>query len=245
VFTAFAFNSAWEWSTGVGTVDATMTNIVSVGASGGGPSGLNAHASTTAFVQPFDQGTGTGTVSITGTTPFAFTSSAGEIFGLSTYDDTNPLGGTQRLVFLNVWGLMTPSGTPTCSRRDPNFVQLATGGPGGPALTTLIPQEPRVVGKIDLATIALLSNPLWLAATIHATVPGGNNIPWFPAAAGQPSGSTGNTGGFALPIPQLAQLIGLQCFLSSVTLNAGGNAIAKFLNNGHSHSNGYSFLMFP
>jgi hypothetical protein len=240
-FTGAAFNSAWEWSTGVGTVDATFTNIVSVGASGAGPSGLDAHASTTAFAQPYDAGSGTRTVSVTGTTPFAFTSSTGNIFGFQSYDDTNPNGGGNRLVLGNLWGL-SPGGAPVCNNRAPGFVQLPTGGPGGPTLSTLIPEQPRLVGKIDGTFSTWISlHPF----TGHSTIPGGNNIPWFPAAATKPGGSTGNTGGVAFTLPPLPALVGLQLFTYSVALNNAGTAITKTFNNGHSHSNGVDILFFP
>lgn len=208
--TAIGFNSAWEWATGIGTVDATMTNVVSVGASGGGPSGLNAHASTTAFAQPYDPGTGAMTVSVTGTTPFAATSSAGDILGYQTYDESNPFGGANRLIFLNLWKLNV-LGLGSCvngGTANPNVITLGTGGPGGPQLSPL-GTKPRVVGQLDTISLTLASNPIWTGATIHGTVAGGNNIPWFPAAAGI-GGSTGNTGGFAIPVPAIPQIIGVK-----------------------------------
>lgn len=238
------FNQAWEWATGVGTLDATMTNIVAVGASGGGPSGLNAHSSSTAFAQPFDQGTGATTVSLTATTPFAFTSAAApEILGYASYDESNQFGGSNRLVAMNLAGLTVDGSTSCLNGTNPAFLPLATGGAGGPALSGA-GNQPRFVAKLDTVALTLLSNPIWIATTIHGTTPGGSNRPWVPGAAGI-SGSTGNTGGAAIPIPPLPILVGLRMYQSSVGLNAAGTAIAPLANSGHSHSNGTAFNFFP
>lgn len=239
------FNPAWEWSTGIGTVDATMTNVVSVGASGGGPSGLNAHASSTAFAQPFDQGTGAQTVSLTGTGLFGATTSSGDILGYNSYDESNVFGGSGRLVFANLAGF-TLDGSPNCvdgNIANPSALTLATGGAGGPQLSPL-GNQPRVVAKLDTLALTLAANPIWTAATIHTTTLNGSNVPWVPGAAGI-SGSTGNGTGFAIPLPVLPTLIGISLFSSSVGLNASSTAIAVLANNGHSHSNGSQLTFFP
>jgi hypothetical protein len=241
------FNPAWEWSTGVGTVDATMTNVVAVGASGGGPSGLNAHASSTAFASPFDQGTGAMTVSVSGAGLFGATTSGsgGDILGYNSYDESNAFGGAGRLVFANLWRL-TLDGSPNCTNSpvaNPNELTTPTGGPGGPALSPL-GTNPRSVAQLDTLALTLAANPLWTGATIHTTTAGGSNIPWFPAAAGI-SGSTGNGSGFMIPVPPLPTLVGITLFSSSVGLNASSTAIAALANNGHSHSNGSALTFFP
>ena len=233
------FNAAWEWSAGIGTLDATMTPAIT--STGGGPSSLNAHAGT-AFLQNFDQGTGTQTISISGTTSFPATSTVGEFLGFAHYDESNTFGGSGKLVILNLSGLEI-AGNPVCSNRAPTFVQLPTGGPGGPVLTPL-GNMPRSVAQFDGATTALLSGGFWTLATNHTGIPGGSNIPWFPAGAGI-SGSTGNTGGFVIPIPPLATLIGLEVYTSALSLNGAGTGIAALANNGHSHTNGHATLFFP
>jgi len=235
--TSIGFNPAWEWSTGIGTIDATMTNIVSVGASGS-----SSHSAST---QPFDQGTGSMTVSVTGTGLFSATTSSGEILGFNSYDESNAFGGSSRLVFTNLWGFTSDGSTHCLSGANPNpaAVTLGTGGPGGPMLSSL-GNQPRVVAKLDTLALSLAANPIWTAATIHTTSAGGSNIPWFPAAAGI-SGSTGNGSGFAIPVPPLPSLVGITLFSSSVGLNASGTAIAALANNGHSHSNGTAATFFP
>ena len=225
------FNAAWEWSAGIGTLDATMTPaITSVGSAQDG------------LLQPFDQGTGTTTISITGATAFPATSTVGDAFGFAHYDESNAFGGSDKLVILNLAGLES-SGNPVCSNRAPTFVQLPTGGPGGPVLSPL-GNAPRSAAKFDGVTSALLGGGFWTAATVHGGVPGGINIPWFAAPAGI-SGSTGNTGGFMIPIPPLATLVGIQVYTSMLSLNGAGTAIAPLANNGHSHTNGYATLFFP
>ena len=237
--TALGFNSAWEWSAGIGTLDATMTATIT--STGGGATNLNAHAGT-AFSQPFDQGSGVRTVSLTGTTPFPATSTNGEFVGFAHYDESNAFGGSDKLVMLNLQGFES-TGSATCDDRSPTFVELPTGGPGGPLLSPSL-NAPRSVARIDALTINLLSNPVWIAATTHRGLPGGSNIPWFPAGAGI-SGSTGNTGGFVLPLPPTATLAGVKLYHSAVSLNATGTAIAALANSGHSHTNGGSILFFP
>lgn len=239
------FSPAWEWSTGIGTIDTTMTNVVAVGASGGGPSGMNAHASSTAFAQPFDQGSGTMTVSVTGTGLFNPTTSAGEILGFNTYDENNAFGGSLRVVFTNLWGF-TQDGSTHCANAataNPGAITLPTGGPGGPQLSALR-TRPRIVARLDAMALALAMNPMWIAATSHRTKKNGSNIPWYPAPAGI-SGSTGNGAGFAIPLPALPALVGVTIFSSSAALDASGTFIAALANDGHSHSNGSAATFFP
>ena len=236
---AFGFNSAWEYSTGVGTVDATLTAMIT--STGGGPSSLNAHAGT-AFTQPvrsrlrrphrLDHRDDAVPRDVDG----------GRDARLLHYDERNAFGGFGRLVVLNLWGVEATASA-TCSDRSPTFTKLPTGGPGGPVLTPLL-TAPRSVAQIDSLALHLLSNAVWIAATTHSGVAGGSNIPWFPAGAGI-SGSTGNTGGFALPLPIDPTLIGTQVFYSSLSLDAAGTSIAKLAAGGHSHSNSGSILFFP
>ena len=232
---AFGFDPGWEWSAGIGTLDATMTPAIT--SAGPGPSSLNAHADAAVFARTFDQGTGTRTISITGTTPTPGTSTAGETIGFAHYDENNVFGGSQKLIVMNVAGLDI-TGAGVCSDRAPTFVKIPTGGPGGPVLTPL-GNAPRSCAKFDSLALALMPTP-W----DHAGVPGGSNIPWFPFPAGI-SGSSGNTGGFATVVPPLPTLIGVQVYSSALSLNGAGNAIAPLANNGHSHTNGMATLFFP
>lgn len=233
------FNQAWEWTAAVGTLDAAMTAFIT--ATGTGASGLDPHAGT-GFAQPYDPGTGTNQISITGTTPFPATTTAGEILGFAHYDESNVFGGSGKLVIMNLMGLDT-TGLGGCNDRAPTFFNFPTGGPGGPPLSAL-GNQPRSVAQIDAVASALLSNPVYILATNHLGVPGGNSGPFFPTA-GPISGSTGNTGGFALPLPPLATLVGVKVYTSGLSLNGSGTAIAPLANNGHSHTNGTAHLFHP
>ena len=236
--TALAFHSAWEWSMGIGTLDATMTPIIT--STGGGPTSLNAHAGTS-FSQPFDQGSGVRTVSLTGSTPFPATSTHGEFLGFAHYDENNAFGGSDKLIVLNLWGF-DATGVASCSP-SPTFTRLPTGGPGGPALS-LQQNAPRVSARIDALVWTLLANSAWIASTTHRGMNGGSNVPWFPAGAGV-SGSTGNTGGSVCPLPTTATLVGVELYMSGVSINAAGTAIEPLANSGHSHTNGGSLRFFP
>ena len=48
-----------------------------------------------------------------------------------------------------------------------------------------------------------------------------------------------------IDMPPLATRIGVELFYSAVSRNATGTAIAPLANQGHSHTNGNSFLIFP
>jgi hypothetical protein len=190
-----------------GTLDATMTATVM--SNGGGPLGNNAWAGLAA---PFDAGSGHRTISITGANPtFGAPLNpplGSDSLGFNTYDEDHPLGGSARLVFVNAAGFNA-----LCFNQG---IQLPTGGPGpdaGPGslvIGSLIPQQTRIVGKWDSLTAALIGNPIWLGGTGHDTTVGGTNIPFFPAAA-LVGGSTGNTGGFQIPLPPLPTPLAFSC----------------------------------
>lgn len=246
----FAFIPAFEWALGIGTLDATLSTYVSSveGTLGIGAGGADAGIAA-ALAQKYDSGSGSRTISLTGQFSFGGGGSLGSnVLGFNSYDESNPFGGSNRIVMLNLWSLDV-SGTPVCAlgnHLNPPGTQviLPTGGPGGPPLSTLIPQQPRLTGKVDSVTTALLANGLWVNGTKHASAFGGINFPYFGAAAGL-SGGTGNTGGFAFPIPPLSSLIGVELYAWSLNLNPSGTAIAKTANNGHSHTNGYPFTFHP
>lgn len=223
-----AFNPAWEWSAGVGTIDASMSATVSC---------AGACATGT-----FDQGSGTRTISITGTGINPATTTAGNSLGFAHYDENNAFGGSPKLVILNLAGF-TANGAPTCTASGANFVSNPAGGPGGPPLSGLL-NQPRSVARIDVVATCLLTGGFWTAATTHSGVAGGINIPWFPAI-GPISGASGVTGGFQIPVPALPVLVGKQLYASGLSLNATGTAIAPLANNGHSHTNGFGMLFFP
>ena len=48
-------------------------------------------------------------------------------------------------------------------------VDLPTGGPGGPTLSTSIPQEPRIVAQLDSIALSLIGSGLWVSLTTHST----------------------------------------------------------------------------
>lgn len=239
--TVFAFVPQFEWSIGLGSLDATLTTAIR--SFGGGPSLLNAHDPASGFLGAagFDQGTGTRNISISGTTPP--NSTVGDVLGFAHYDNHNVNGGTNKLIFANLFRLVLPSPVTPVGHYAATFINLHPLA-GGPALSPAIPQNPRITIALDLVTSALLANPLWTGGTTHGGAAGASNVPWFPAAAGV-SGSTGNTGGFQIPIPPLPSIPGLDLGFSAVSLNAAGTAIAKTANNGHSHTNSYNVFFQP
>jgi hypothetical protein len=231
--TAFAFFSPTEWAMGVKTLDAVLnTYTTSLGA---GASGLNANA---AF--GIDNGSGAQTLSITGTYPALGAALGSESLGFLTYDSDHPAGGCGRYVLGNVVGFRSCFNT---------AVALPTGGPGGPVLSSAIPQQPRLAGKFDALSAALANlGPTWVAISGHDTVVGGVNVPWFPTASLGAAGATGVTGGFAVLVPPFPTLPGIELMWYSVPLNAPV-ATASFLdpivNNGHSNSGTYPVQFHP
>jgi hypothetical protein len=237
----FAFQSSLEWGMFVSTLDATLMAAVAPSAFGVGGTdttmalgGLN----------PMDTGTGGRTLSLTGATPEGGNGLGFESLSFNSYDCANAFGGSGKLLFCNLMAV-NALGTPSCGPWTAGYFGVPTGGPGGPVLSTLIPQNPRITGQLDAVALNLISNPVWTTLTLHAVAPGGNEYPMFPGFAAAMGGSTGNQGGFGIPVPNLAQLVGIQLYFSGVGLNAASSAIAKTANNGHSHQNGYAVLMFP
>ncbi len=216
---AFSFAPSFEWSVGLGTLDATLTTT------------------TASLALPFDAGSGSRTVSITG---------GGIVpprLGLAVYDEAS-LTGTSRLGAANCMGFNLAGAT--CDDRSPTFVSLSAGGPGGPVLGAAIPEMPRSVGKIDACTNALLGNPTWVAATNHNTFPGALTVPWFPFPAGNSgSNASGVNGGFTLPIPPLTVLIGAQLYFWSWPVDPTNSFLDFNVNGGHSNTNGYDVIFFP
>jgi hypothetical protein len=225
----FAMPPNREFGLFIATDDASlMVGIAPNPAGFGGP--------TMGTANPMDTGTGGRTISLT--TPPAPTLS------FNSYDEGNDFGGSGKIVFANLMGVNTV-GSASCGAWSPGYAALPTGGPGGPVLSSLIPQQPRLVGQLDLVALNLATNTAWTLATTHNVTPGGNQYPMFGAFPAAMGGSTGNNGGFAIPIPNLPPLVGVQLFFSALGLNANNTAIAKNANNGHSHSNGYATIFFP
>ncbi len=233
--TCFAPN--FEWSIGLGTVDATMTTAIS--SLGSGPSGLNAHDASQGFSPGFDTGSGSRTISITGG------SLGQEFLGIAVYDDNNQTGGSYRLAVANVMGL-DPTHAGNCSTRSGTFVPLPTGGPGGPVLATTIPEMPRSVGRFDVLANALLGNAIWIASTNHSTASGSLNIPWYPSPAGvSGSNGSGSNGGFMIPLPPLPAFPGLQLYFWNWNVDPSNSFLDPTAANGHSLTNGYDVMFFP
>lgn len=200
---------------------------------GPGSSGLNSHWS---LPNPFDAGIGGRTISLSG-----YDVALGGSFGSSavtfaTFDSTNIYGGSQRLVLASTYAVLVSDVSPG----------IALPGSGtGPVLSTAIPEAPRIVNSLDLVSYSLLANPFWTLATTHSTTAGGGELPWYSAATPGPAGSSGNVGGFAIPVPNIGSLVGIELSISSLALNATGTAIDKIGNSGHSHSMGYTFVFIP
>ncbi len=178
---------------------------------------------------------GSRTISITGA------GLGSEFLGVAVYD---ALGfGSPRLAALNLWGLDV-LGSATCSRSSPTFLSLF--GPGGPVLVPSLPEMPRSVGKLDPLANVLLSNAIWQLSTNHTTFPGALNVPWFPSPAGNSgSNGTGINGGFVIPLPPLASLVGIQIYLWSWPTDPSNSFLDFGVNGGHSNTNGYDVLFFP
>ncbi|MFG0315882.1 MAG: hypothetical protein ACF8XB_01315 [Planctomycetota bacterium JB042] len=239
-----SFASPIEWAIGFGTRDATLsTAIASLGA---GPSSLNAHDALLGFSPGFDAGSGTRTISITGTggTGLGSASIGSEFLAFNVYDEQGP---SNRLAVANLAGFdPAATATGTCSNRSATFQRLPTGGPGGPVLDHGIPTLPRSVGKFDAVAVSLLWNLLWISSTNHATIPGGNNIPYFPAAA--PNGGSnagGNAGGFPLPLPPHPSLPGTEIFFWNFNVDPTNTFLEPTAAGGHKLTNGYPVLLFP
>ncbi len=231
---SFTFVPAFEWSIGLGTLDATLTTVIR--SAGAGPSSLNAHDAFWGFNPGFDQGSGSRTISITGGTL------GSEFLGFAVYDEASA-SGSPRLATANCGGLDLAG--PTCSDRSATFQALG-GGPGGPVLSTAIPEMPRSVGVIDSCTNALLASAIWIASTNVSTAQGAMNLPWFPVAAGTSgSNASGLSGGFVLPIPPLGILVGAQLWFWSWPVDPTNSYLDVNVNNGHSNTNTYDVLFFP
>lgn len=193
---------------------------------------------------PMDTGTGGLTVSLTGATPEGGNGLGGvEILSFNGYDQNNAFGGSGRVMFANLASVNVLA-QPSCGSWSAGYFGLPTGGPGGPALAGG-PNFPRIVGQLDTIALNLIGNPVWTISTIHQMAAGGNQYPMFPGFPALIGGSTGNNGGFGIPIPALPALVGVELFFSGVGLNGGGTGIAPLANNGHSHANGWNTFFFP
>ncbi len=191
-----------------------------------------------------DTGTGARTISLTGATPEGGNGLGFETLSFNTYNENNAFGTSGVLMFANLMAV-NALGQPACGPWSAGYFALPTGGAGGPTLSSLIPQNPRIVGKLDIVALNLISNPVWTLSTIHNTTAGGTEYPMFPGFTVTNGGNSGNTGGFAIPVPNLGALVGVQLMFSGVGLNGSNSAIAKTSNNGHSHTNGYATMFFP
>ena len=238
---AFAFVQSLEWSIGFGSQDASLTTAIN--SLGGGPSSLNAHDALQGFNPGFDAGAGTRTISITGTGGSGVGSGSigSEFIGFNVYDEN---GASNRLAVANIPGF-DPTGA-TCNNRSSNFIPFASGGAGGPVVNGSIPEMPRSVGQLDTLANILLGNGIWLASTNHATIAGGNNIPYFPTAAlNGGSNAGGNVGGFAIPIPPFPTLPGIELFCWNFNVDPTNSFLDYGASSGHKNTNGYGLLFFP
>ncbi|MFG0317893.1 MAG: hypothetical protein ACF8XB_11515, partial [Planctomycetota bacterium JB042] len=167
-----------------------------------------------------------------------------EFLAFNVYDEQGP---SNRLAVANLAGF-DPAATATgsCSKRTSTFQALPTGGPGGPVLSSAIPESPRSAGKLDALSTALLSNPTWIASTNHATTLAGNNIPYFPTpSANGGSNAAGSVGGFVLPIPPLPSLPGVELYFWSLNVDPTNAFLDPIAGEGHKLTNGYPVLLFP
>lgn len=228
-----------EWGMFISTVDGTLMAATA-------PTIMNPGSDTTmGTANPMDTGIGGLAVSLTGSTVEGGNGLGGhEILSFNGYDQNNAFGGAPRLLIANL-AAFNSLGAPSCGAWSPGYVPTAFGGFGGPALSTAIPQQPRIVGKLDPLAITLLTNPLWLTLTTHSMVAAGNQYPMFPGYPSQIGGSTGNTGGAGIPLPILPALVGAELCFSGVSLNAAGTSIAPIANSGHSHTHGWTTRFFP
>jgi hypothetical protein len=236
---AFGFAAPqFEHGMWLGTKDASFTAAVAVSVTDLGIA--NTHKT---GANPIDIGTGGRTLSLTGVTPEGGNGLGFDTMSMHSNDENNAFGGSNRLHFANL-SAVNLSAVANCGPWTPGYFAVPTGGAGGPALSGAIPQNPRIVGKLDAIALSLIANPVWVLSTTHADATGGAEYPAFP---GFPvlGGSSGNTGGFAIPVPNLPQLVGVELFLSTVGLNAAGTSIAANANNGHSHSNGHPLKFHP
>ena len=228
-----------EFGMFVSTIDATTMAAVAPTAFDIG--GLN---TTMGAANPMDTGTGGRTLSLTGVTPEGGNGLGFETLSFNSNNENNVFGTSGVLMFCNLMAVNLLA-SPACGTWSAGYLALPTGGSGGPVLSTLIPQNPRIVDKLDTVALALINNPVWTLSTIHNTTPGGSEYPMFQGFTIANGGSTGNTGGFAIPVPNLAALVGVQLMFCGTGLNGSNSAIAKTANNGHSHANGYATLFFP
>ncbi len=234
-----------EFGMFVSTLDAAMTAAVAPTAFDVGLPNTTM-AAATGGVNPMDTGTGARTLSLTGQTPEGGNGLGFETLSFNTFAErsfSDPHIGGGILVFANLMAFNS-LGSPSCGPWSPGYVPLASGGPGGPVLSTKIPQRPRIVGKLDAVTLALIANPAWILSTLHDLDDAGAEYPMFPGFTVR-GGSTGNTGGFAIPVPNLPSLVGVEMFFSGVHLTAGNTSIARTSNEGHWHTNGFATTFFP
>lgn len=228
----FGLPTTFEFGMHIATEDATlMVAVAPTAADIGLPN------TTMGATNPMDTGMGGGTLSLTGVTPEGGNGLGFETFSFNSYDERNEFGGSGKLLFLNVRSV-NALGTPSCGDWTAGYFALPTGGPGGPVLSTLIPQNPRIVAQLDAVALSLIGNPVWTLSTLHNTIPAGSEYPMFPGFTVINGGSTGNTGGFGIPVPNLAVLVGVEVYVSGTNLNASNTAIAKTSALGHSHQNG-------
>jgi len=228
-----------EWGMFISTVDGALMAATA-------PTTAIAGSNTTmGAANPMDTGTGGLTVSLTGATPEGGNGLGGvEILSFNGYDQNNAFGGSGRLMFANL-ASVNALASPSCGPWSAGYFGLPTGGAGGPVLSNSIPQLPRITGQLDVIALNLIGNPVWTLSTIHNMTAAGNEYPMFPGFAALIGGSTGNNGGFGIPIPALPALVGVELFFSGVGLNATNSGIAAVSNNGHSHSNGWATFFFP
>jgi hypothetical protein len=237
----FAMPTNREFGMFIATEDATL--MVGVGPTMAATD-IGVPNTTMGGANPMDTGTGGRTISLTGTTPEGGTGTGFDTLSFNSYDEGNIFGGSGKLIFANLMAVNL-AGAASCGPWSAGYLGIPSGGPGGPVLSNVIPTNPRIVGQLDSVSINLITNPVWTGATLHNVAPGGNEYPMFPGFPSLMGGSSGNNGGFGIPIPNLPVLVGVQLFFSGVGLNASNTAIAKTADNGHSHQNGYATIFHP
>lgn len=217
-----------EWFAGVTVVDAVT--VIATQSCGAGAKGLNAQD---AF--GLDAGSGGRTFSLSGS--YGGCTLGFDSLGFLTYDNASSIGGTGHIIIANIAGIGVACGVPG--------IALPTGGAGGPVLSTAIPEQPRIVCKLDAFANSLIGNTFWVAATLHDSCPGGVNVPWYPIPATN-AGATGVTGGFTVPIPAIPSLVGIEmCVCSVATNDKTHTALGRVLDSGHAHSMSYGVVFYP
>lgn len=253
--TVFAFVGRFEWTSGQGLLDASMTTMVAGRPTTDFQAGLMIVNNPYFPLNMGDAGSGTLTVSITNAdASMQAALMAPGILGFATNDENNLKAGTGRLVLLNTDSVVA-AGPGVCARNgDPTLIRIPTGGAGGTgspdAVLGMGPTMPRLAGKFDALSGVLASGPFITPIFAgHNTGLGLGPNAFFVGFPADTSGCTacpGSLGGF---LPWAApSSVGVRFCAYSANLNTtfpAASFIANTANKGHSHSNAYSYTSFP